>query len=54
MRITRNETSAPYGSSGDPHYLFDREGFGQNMEVLLEAGILAGDYAKLLLSAEEF
>ena len=26
----------------------------QDLEVLLEAGILAGDYAKLLLSAEEF
>ena len=37
MRITRNETSAPYGSSGDPHYLFDREGFGQNIDELLEA-----------------
>ncbi len=37
MCITRNETSAPYGSSGDPHYLFDREGFGQNIDELLEA-----------------
>nr|WP_325179675.1 transcription-repair coupling factor [uncultured Oscillibacter sp.] len=26
----------------------------QDLEVLMEAGILAGDYAKLLLSAEEF
>ena len=26
----------------------------QDLEVLLEAGVLAGDYAKLLLSAEEF
>ena len=37
MCITRSATSAPYGSSGDPHYLFDRDGFGQNIDELLEA-----------------
>lgn len=37
MSITRSGTSAPFGSRGDPHYLFDREGFGQNINELLEA-----------------
>lgn len=37
MSITRNGTSAPYGSSGDPHYLFDRDGFRKNVDELREA-----------------
>lgn len=37
MCITREGISVPFGSNGDPHYLFDKEGFAANVDGLKAA-----------------